>query len=270
MKAINESVNKASIDYPYIGIGTNFDYNFLHFHKELEILFVLEGEISATVENTHYTLKTGDILIVLPDQIHSLFQNGQIKLCVLKIHPPVSLRGARLKSSYLKEGDAHHPFFAKAIERLLSEDRERRLGYTLAVNNACGEIALCILRELMLSDAEGEKKTAQSLDFFEAVHAYIEKNFKCEISLSSAALALGYSSAYFSRRFKAACGMNFFDFLTLFRLKKSIELLRDRKNSIEGVALASGYNCLRSYNRAFHKHFLQTPGTYRRLYFSEK
>lgn len=270
MEAFNELVNKASISYPYIGIGTNFANNSLHFHKELEILYVLEGEICVCIEGKNQDIKKGDICIVMPEQIHSLFQSGQIRLFVLKLLPSVSLLFTQLEGSVLKGTDAHHKPIEEMLLRILAEDEKRALGYELAVNNACGEITLCILRELGCSSEGDLEKKATDLAFFEAVRTYIEKNYKGKVSLSSASAALGYSEAYFSRRFKTACGINFFDYLTVFRLKKSIELLQDRTLSIEGIALASGYSCLRSYNRAFRKHFLKTPGAYRKGFFSQK
>ena len=48
------------------------------------------------------------------------------------------------------------------------------------------------------------------------------------------------------------------------------ELAADKDITIEGVALASGFHCLRSYNRAFLKFFGQSPGSYRRSYFCAK
>ena len=267
MKAINEAVNKADYNYPYIGIGTDFENSPLHFHNELEILYILEGRICATVDGEHRELSQGDICVILPGQIHTLLQTGQIRLLVIKILPSEPILGTRLKAFAFPEGTPHHEALKAPIETILSEDTERSLGYTLAVQNACGALTLYILRSLV-SEKTATEKQKRSFDvyFFKKVCAYIEENYESLISLDRISTHFGYSRSYFSRLFKAVCGMNFFDYLSLFRLKKSIALLQESDRSIESIAFTCGYNCLRSYNRAFLKSFGQSPGSYRKRF----
>ena len=268
MKAINEEVNKAGYDYPYIGLGTNFENNPLHFHNELEILYVAEGEISATVEAENRTLKKGDICIILPGQIHTLLQIGRIQLSVIKLFPSAPLFRTRMEKYIFSEGEAHHTALKSEIEHLISENAEKKIGYPLAVRRACDALTLYILRSLALPAEENASPERQAfgIHFFESANTYIEENFKKEITLDSVSAALGYSRSYFSRLFKSVCGMNFFDYLSVFRLKKSTALLQNSDLTIESVAFACGYNCLRSYNRAFLKYFGQSPGSYRRFF----
>ena len=270
--AIRESINKADYDYPYIGIGTRFDNNPLHFHAELELLYVLSGEINAALESDKFKLKEGDICVILPGRIHTLLQTGQIKLFVLKLLPAEPLYGLLLSEYVFSQGDAHYPFFKNEIERVMREDEQKAIGYKLAIKNACDALTLHILRSAAPNaDArELANKQAFGLDLFEKANAYIAKNYKGDISLDLVCAEFGYSRAYFSRLFKAVCGINFFDYLSIYRLKKSTELLADKDITIEGVALASGFHCLRSYNRAFLKFFGQSPGSYRRSYFCAK
>lgn len=270
MKAINEEVNKAGFNYPYIGFGTKFENNALHFHSELEILYVLEGKISATVEAENNLLKKGDICIILPGQIHTLLQMGQIQLFVIKLYPAIPLYGSKMKKYIFSESSDHHAVLQQRIEALLCEDKERRIGYTLAVKTACDALALYILRNLLLpSDAStSAEHQAFRMRVFEDANEYIEENYKKAVSLDAVATSFGYSRSHFSRLFKSVCGMNFFDYLAIFRLKKSTELLQNSDLTIEHVALSCGYNCLRSYNRAFRKYFGQSPGNYRMLFFS--
>lgn len=270
MKAINEEVNKADFDYPYIGFGTHFENNPLHFHGELEILYVAEGEISATVETENRILKKGDICIILPGQIHTLLQLGQIQLSVIKFFPAIPLYGARMEGFIFSEGTPGHADLRAHVEALLSEDKERRIGYSLAVKNECDALTLYILRNLLLPSEASTSPEHQAfgMRFFENANEYIEENYKKEISLDAVSASFGYSRSHFSRLFKSVCGMNFFDYLSVFRLKKSTELLKNSDLTIESVALSCGYGCLRSYNRAFGKYFGQSPGSYRRLFYS--
>ena len=270
MKAISEEINKASYDYPYIGKGTSFENNPLHFHSELEVLYVEEGEISVTAETENQLLKKGDICIILPGQIHTLLQIGRIKLSVIKLFPAISLYSTRMERYIFSEDSPHYAPLKSAVDRMLAEDAEQRIGYQIAVRTACDTLALYVLRKLAFAadtNASPEKHTF-GMRFLESANEYLEACYKKEITLDAAAAAFGYSRSYFSRLFKAVCGMNFFDYLSIFRLKKSTALLQSSDLTIESVAFSCGYSCLRSYNRAFHKYFGQSPGSYRKLFFS--
>lgn len=169
------------------------------------------------------------------------------------------------------EGAAHYAPLHEAVARLLAEDEERSIGYQLAVRTACDALTLYILRTLAHSteaDASLERQTFGA-QLFESANDYIEQNFSKKITLDTVATAFGYSHSYFSRLFKAVCGMNFFDYLSIFRLKKSTALLQNSDLKIESVAFSCGYNSLRSYNRAFQKYFGQSPGNYRKLFLSQ-
>ena len=272
MKAISEEVNRAGYDYPYIGFGTNFENNPLHFHNEIEILYVNDGEISATVETENRILKKGDICIILPQQIHTLLQIGQIQLSVIKLFPSVSLYNTRMEEYVFDVCSPHYAVLKSEIEALLCEDKEKKIGYPLAVRRACDALTLYLLRSLIIpcEESTSPERHTFGIRFFESANEYIEKNYKKEITLDSVSGAFGYSRSYFSRLFKTVCGMNFFDYLSLFRLKKSTVLLQDSDLTIESVAFACGYNCLRSYNRAFLKYFKQSPGNYRRSFLLKK
>ena len=272
MKAISEEINKASYDYPYIGKGTHFENNPLHFHGELEVLYVEDGEISATVETENRLLKKGDICIILPGRIHTLLQIGRIKLSVIKLYPSVSLYGARMENCIFSEDSIHYAPLKRAVDQILCEDAERQIGYQLAVRTACDTLSLYVLRTLFrpLDASASQEKQAFGIRFLEGANDYLESNYKKDITLDTAAAAFGYSRSYFSRLFKAVCGMNFFDYLSIFRLKKSTALLQSSDLTIESVAISCGYSCLRSYNRAFHKYFGQSPGSYRKLFFSNQ
>ena len=45
-----------------------------HLHKEIEIIYVIEGNAYATADNKRFEIKPGDIFISFPNQIHH-YQN---------------------------------------------------------------------------------------------------------------------------------------------------------------------------------------------------
>lgn len=268
MAAVNELIHKAKYEYPYIDIGYNFDDHFLHFHEETEVLYVYEGSIIADIDSENHILKEGDICIILPSQIHTLIPIGYIKIRVMKLYPVINLINIRLKKNIYTPDDEHYNFLLENINRIVNEDSVKLPGYELSVVTACGNIMLYILRDLPQEESAdiSLKRLEYSTNFINDVNAYLEANYKSQITLEEIASSFNYSRSYFSRLFKEITGTNFIDYLNIFKLKKSIQLLKNTNTSIEDIAFSSGFNNLRSYNRSFSRHFGQSPGHYRKQF----
>ncbi len=60
-----------------------------HYHEELEILLVTDGEAKVTIDGRTETAVKGDVIIVLPFHIHSYATPTHSRLYVLKIPSPL-------------------------------------------------------------------------------------------------------------------------------------------------------------------------------------
>ena len=79
----------------------------------------------------------------------------------------------------------------------------------------------------------------------------MEENYRENITLNSAARAIGYNKNYLSRCFHQATGVNFRQFVNYQRVQYVSKDLQQGGRSISESALASGFQNLRSFNRAF-------------------
>lgn len=93
--------------------------------------------------------------------------------------------------------------------------------------------------------------------------SYIEKNYSSNISLNDVAESINMSYFYFSRLFKESTGKSFSDYLTEFRIDKSIELMRDEELSIKQISYDIGYNDPNYFSKIFKKLKGITPTDYR-------
>jgi len=268
MSAVAESIHKASFEYPYLAVGTNFDNGTLHFHEETELLYVAEGSILLTVGSENRHLVQGDICVILPGQTHTLTPVGPVRIQVMKLYPVINLIHLQPEKNVYSPHAPHYGFLLQNILTIIREDSARAPGFELAVLNACGSIMLYILRNLPKKQgkAVSGKKRKHDLSFLSEVNAWLEAHYLSPLSLEDISTHFGYSRAYFSRLFKEAAGTNFVDYCTVFKLKKSLPQLKNARTNIESVALASGFNNLRSYNRVFQKYFGQSPGAYRKQF----
>lgn len=99
---------------------------------------------------------------------------------------------------------------------------------------------------------------------------YINEHYKEELHVYEVAKYFGYSREYFSRLLKKEIGMSFKEYLTQYRLNKSLnELLNINKNIAE-VALNNGFSNETQYISTFKKIYNITPGQYRKSHNNDK
>ncbi len=94
---------------------------------------------------------------------------------------------------------------------------------------------------------------------------YIDKNYSSDISRDEVAKIANLSSSYFSTYFKSKTGIKFYDYLLLFRISKAIEMLKERKSTID-ICESVGYTDARFFNRKFKEFTSYTVAEYRKKY----
>lgn len=83
---------------------------------------------------------------------------------------------------------------------------------------------------------------------------YIDTNYYVnDLSLGSVAEKFNVSSSYLSKLLKQETGLSFIDYLTMYRIKKSISMMNDPKLKIYEIAQAVGYNNQHYFCKAFKK-----------------
>lgn len=122
-----------------------------------------------------------------------------------------------------------------------------------------------ILYEYLISEMQenASKKESTHHGVITKAMAFIEENYSNNISLNDVAEAINMSYFYFSRLFKESTGKSFSDYLTEFRIDKSIELMKDDELSIKQISYDIGYNDPNYFSKIFKKLKGITPTDYR-------
>ena len=89
-------------------------------------------------------------------------------------------------------------------------------------------------------------------------------NYSKDIDMLSIATRFSVSYSYLSRIFKNNMQMTLTDYLNKYRIEKSCELLGDKSEKLESIALKVGYNNIQSFQRFFKKYKGTTPTLYRK------
>ncbi len=98
----------------------------------------------------------------------------------------------------------------------------------------------------------------------------IQENFGQAVSIADLAEKLNYSSVYFSRYFKEYMGISPKAYLGQIRLERATQLLMTSQESIQSIAMRTGFRTEKNFFVTFKQHYQMTPKTYREKYAAEQ
>lgn len=105
-------------------------------------------------------------------------------------------------------------------------------------------------------------RTARYYDYVEFILAFIEEHYDEDISFNEFANMLHLSRTYLSSLFKKDVGCTFPEYLTNFRIRKSIELMKNEPLQLSELAFRVGYNDYTHFSKTFKKITGKSPTEY--------
>lgn len=92
----------------------------------------------------------------------------------------------------------------------------------------------------------------------------VEKGFlNSRLKLSDVASAVGSNRSYVSHYFNQELGSTFFDYVNNLRIEYACELLKNTNDSIDSIAMSSGFNSPSTFYRVFQQVKSCTPSNFR-------
>lgn len=228
-----------------------------HFHKNMELIWVLEGAVSCTVGGRSFRLEKGDAGLCLPYDIHKYVPEADTVYWVLVFSEDFVHAFAKQITGKTGDGFAFR----------LPPDTEAYLKARLLENPAPSVFTLksCLygVCEAYLEAVPLTDKSKGKGETVSVIVDYIQKNYTQRISLRDLANILGYDYNYMSRCFKHFFAMTFTNFINIYRLEAAIRLLRETKKDITQIAYESGFQSVRSFQSFFKKAMDTSPARYR-------
>ena len=244
-----------------------------HFHPELEILFVIEGNAIVVVKSTKYKLKKEDILLVNSNTPHTIesMENTIVYRAYLSwkfIGRIVSYRNVLFDADRI---------FQEISENRVETDlkqifRELVFQYVRVPGKTrCMEVSLmyqllnCLIenyeldggKDINYKDCSEDERLSYTLD-------YIGKNYMNKISLSDLADKLYTSPSALSRMFKKQTNMYFVDYVNQLRAKYAAREIVYTTENITKIAMDCGFTDVSVLNKNFRKVYGMSPGMYRK------
>ncbi len=253
----------------------------IHFHEEMEVVYVLQGSVKLKNGYYNYTLKTGDIFILNDREIHSFDTTGEPNMVLLL---EIDLKYFskyynNLKNCFfvtdMKDADDEslevlRTLLARIVLETIAEEKDfqhRAIEHT-------SNLLSCLINDFQYFAMEegkfvneaknkGNKVLAERLN---RISDYMYDNYARKLTLNEIAEMEHLSIFYLSHVIKAATGLSFQDLLSFIRVEESEKLLLGTDKKIGAIAIESGFSAVRYYVKYFEKWFGTHPEEYRKAY----
>ena len=248
-------------ELPINVITANIEEYPIHFHDDMEVVYVLEG--SVILRNGYYTynLKQGDVFILNDREMHSFENTGEDNMVMM----------LQLDLSYFSRyyDNLKNNFFVTDME-----DLQKGYGYEHKVIESTHNLIACLMsnfRYFVMEDGKfkneaknkGNKILAGRLN---RITDYMYDNYNRKLTLSEIAEREHLSIYYLSHIIKEAAGLSFQDLLSYIRVEESEKLLLGTNKKIGTIAEETGFSAVRYYIKHFEHWFGMHPLEYRKAY----
>lgn len=246
---------------------------FWHFHPELELTYIIEGQGVRMIGDRIAPFEAGDLVLVGPNLVHGwesdAHYKGPCRAAGVHFQANVAPQITDFQSlnSMIREADAGL-WFRNPGERITSR--------LLALKNLNPARRHLSFLELLLDMSESPYETLSQTTFtgLNSNHdeqrrvvratSYIMSNYQKPLKLADAAAHMSFSPNYFSRWFRQSVGQSFVDYLNAARTEHACQLLLKTDLNIGEIAFQSGFESTSSFNRHFRSRKGLSPRELRR------
>lgn len=241
----------------------------IHFHQDIEILYIVEGE-TAVKEGETYRLGKDDIAVINSNQPHAY--SSARNTIAFRILIPYRIFRKLIREEYFI-------FCCNSVLYTSRDDRDLRilietllLRYLNMEYADLSEIASLLFQIIhkLTADYRMDKDSLKIYlkermsEKIDRILNYIN-HYYCEpLSLTDVAAHFQVSETYLSRYFKKKTGKNFINYLNEVRIENAALELRGTDASITNIAMDSGFSTPSVLNRYFKKKYGITPSEYRK------
>lgn len=280
----HETVSHGDIVFPYntylCSIPLDFPCVPLHWHDEMELIYIKKGIGRITVDFREYKVTGPSLVLILPGQLHSIdpFNEEAMEYENIIFSPNmlVSRQNDVTATDFLLPlitgkitvptvFTPVYPYYEDIIAPIDACDeicKTKPQGYELYVKSQLFQFFFILDNRCRNLTTTGKNK--KTLDKMKIVLKYIENNYMQKITIGDIAATVGFSESHFMRYFKETMGTSFVEYLRDYRLTIASRLLTSSDSSILNIAAETGFENLSYFNRVFKEKYKMTPRQFRK------
>lgn len=240
---------------------------------------VRRGECWVTAGDVTERLGPGDLIFIEPGRDHTLAshpagaepaQKDAVTLllcgyCEFAEGTLTPLLNALPSMTIVREEEfLKHPWLKSTLDQLSAEYLSQQPGAELVVNKLTEIVLVELIRINFGRDQEGRFIAALSDKRISKALGELHSNPDTAWTLDTLSDKIGMSRAAFAKRFKELVGHPMFEYLTMLRVQRAKELLRESNLPLYEIASRVGYESDLAFTKTFKKYAGTTPTRYRK------
>lgn len=279
---LKENIPHGTKEYPYDQCyirRVRHPFQFpVHWHDQIEIIYIKQGELHVCIEGHDYLGHDGSIFLVNPRELHFMGSDDMSVAYYTLLFPLefisfqtmdeletsllMPLRSGQLQLSHEIANDVLNKELHILLEQIINlnlEDTSMRRQI---------ETRALLLQFLSLLVEHGCLNTpvlsSNQINIQRELLAYIQEHFTEKLSLEDLAEQFHLSEKYISRYFKEHFQLTFVNYTNYLRLTYAKSLLETTELPVTEVALQSGFPNVSYFIRIFKEKYGSSPQKYRK------
>ena len=252
-----------------------------HWHQSTELLYCIQGELKVQINQKSFILKSGDIIVINPNTVHSTQSPTYNHVLCLQLQYSflTNLTNHQFNHEFLfslntvLQPSNSNFYIQKQLSTLIHYVENQKINNLGGLADTIEEesIVLKIISNLVRYNSYEIKKknggkSLTSIQLMNDLTNYINKHFQEKITLHGAAQHFGYSDSYLSRLFAANFDMTFHNFLDSVRMNEAVSRLNNPDYTIDEIATECGFSTYRNFYNTFVGIYQVSPTKYRNSY----
>lgn len=224
-----------------------------------------------TIEDKKVTLRQGECIILTPYSPHSFMVDGAQKCSITQLSFKLHEVSTILNDLIIFKDT--QPYFKIVSCTDILESMQNMYTYAhdksyqplneLLLNVELQKLFIILSMHIEQMHLIGQKCEHTKL---ESVLAYINEHYEQDIQLETLAQYHKISSRYLRKIFMEHVGFSAMEYITMLRIEKAKDLLKNTSIPISDIALQIGYNSFQYFSMIFKKKTSITPKDFRNQY----
>lgn len=251
-----------------------------HWHPEIELTIVTNGQMLYKVNTESYFLRHGQALFGNSSALHAgcMFDHQDCEYISITFDPKLIygydnsmiyikyvkpiIQNFSLAAIHFDLSAAWHQDMICIIQDMIQIDSEKYMTYELDILTKLEGFwkLLFFNTHKTTSEIPFDKK---SYDRIRDIISFIESNYSSRLTLEDISESIHICRSECSRLFKKYMQISLFDFITQYRIEKSMEYLTSTNLSITEIAALTGFNDSNYFSKVFRSRKGCSPTQYR-------
>lgn len=279
--AYNEGKQHGTPEFPVAYYYVNKEhptYNMpFHWHKEWEVIRILQGDFPLSIDGEEYRAKEGDVLLLREGMLHG----GTPQNCIYECFN-FDLHG--LFANVLSVRDYLRPFYRNVllptvsypdrqadiypiVDELLSafhQNMPNDFCALTAMGNISRLFAAILQHHYYAENMDTANDTTRRITQLKPVLEYIEAHFSGPLSLAELSGVIGMNPKYFCRFFTSITQQTPMNYVNYYRIEQAANMLCNTEATVTEIGLDCGFNDTCHFVKTFKKYKGITPKQYQK------